>query len=155
VGKAPREKAKKIGTFMLRVLSALLIAATMIGCGKKGPEELTLEQVPEAIRKAFVTAKNSLVKTSAEGTAKLVEEKQYAAASLQLQALSANTDLTEEQRNVVAGATVAVNAALQELAASLQPAEVAESEGAPKAAAPPKEEAAAAAAVLEHYQRTK
>ncbi|MGZ8937698.1 MAG: hypothetical protein ACXW32_00650, partial [Limisphaerales bacterium] len=94
---------------MWRVLSALLIAAVLMGCGKKGPPELTLDQVPEAIRTAFATAKNSLVKKSAEGVAKLVAEKQYAAASLQLQALSANTDLTEEQRNVIAGATVAVN----------------------------------------------
>lgn len=140
---------------MWRVLSALMIAAVLVGCAKKGASELTLEQVPEAIRKAFATAKNSLIKTSAEGVAKLVEGKQYAAASLQLQALGANTDLTDEQRNVVAGATVAVNVALQELAASAQPAEAPAEGGAPAPAAPPKEEAAAAAAVLEHYQRTK
>lgn len=141
---------------MWRLFCALLIAAVLTGCGSKGPPELTLDQVPEAIRTAFATAKNSLVKTSAEGVAKLVSEKQYVAASLQLQALSANTDLTEEQRNVVAGATVAVNAALQELAATVQPAEAAPAEG---GAAPPppadKEEAAAAAAVLQNYQRTK
>ena len=139
---------------MWRVLSALLIAAAMIGCGKKGPAELTLEQVPEALRQAFATAKNSLIKTTAESIAKLVGDKQYAAAALQLQALSANSDLTDEQRNVVAGATVAVNVALQELAASAQPSEAAES-GAPARAPAPKEEAAAAAAVLEQYQRTK
>jgi predicted small lipoprotein YifL len=141
---------------MWKVFITLLIAAVMFGCGKKGPEELTLEQVPEAIRAAFTTAKNSLVKTSAEGVAKMVSEKQYAAASLQLQALSANTDLTEEQQRVVAGATVAVNTALQEMAASLQPAEAAPVEGSTAPPPPaPNEEAAAAAAVLQHYQRTK
>lgn len=140
---------------MWRVLSALLIAAAMIGCGKTGPAELTLEQVPDAIRKAFVTAKNSLIKTSAEGVAKLVEEKQYAAASLQLQALNTNSDLTDEQRNVVAGATVAVNVALQELAAAAQPTDAGAEAGAPAPPPAQKEDAAAAAAVLQHYQRTK
>ena len=141
---------------MCRFLSVLLIAAAMIGCGKKGAAVLTLDQVPEAIRTAFTTAKNSLLKTTAESIAKLVADKQYAAASLQLQALSANSDLTEEQRNIVAGATVAVNVALQEMAASVQAPETAPVEGAPAAPPPPqKEEAAAAAAVLQHYQRTK
>lgn len=141
---------------MWRVFSALLIAVVLMGCGKKGPPELTLDQVPEAIRTAFATAKNSLVKTSAEGVARLVAEKHYAAASLQLQALSANTDLTEEQRSVIAGATVAVNAALQELAATLEPAETAPADGSTPPPPPAeKEEAAAAAAVLQNYQRTK
>ena len=142
---------------MIRIFSVLLMAAVLIGCGKKGPAELTLEQVPEAIRTAFATAKNSLIKTTAESIAKLVGDRQYAAAALQLQALSANTDLTDEQRSVVAGATVAVNGALQELAAAAEPAATEEVPSGPKPAVPEasKEEAAAAAAVLEHYSRTK
>lgn len=133
----------------------LVVATALIGCGRKGPPELTLEQVPEALKAAFATARPAM-KTNADSVAKLVSDRQYAAASLQLQALSANTDLTDDQRNVVAGATIAVNSALQEMAASLQPAEGAPAEGAAPAAPPAnKEEAAAASAVLEHYQRTK
>jgi hypothetical protein len=142
---------------MLKIVSSLLITAALIGCSAKGPTELTLEQVPEALRQAFAPAKSSLLKRSAESVAKLVAEKQLALASLQLQALSANTDLNDEQRSVIAGATVAVNAALQELAASVAPETSAPAPG-PSAApppAPPTEEAAAAAAVLKEYQRTK
>ena len=141
---------------MSKFSSLIVLLALFVGCAQKGPPELTLEQVPEALRQAFATAKTSLLKTSAESTAKLVAEKQYAAASLQLQALSANTDLTDEQRRVIAGATIAVNAALQELAASVQPSEA--TPAVPGSAAPSpseKEDAAAAAAVLEHYKRTK
>lgn len=146
---------------MQKILSTLLvmavIASALIGCGKKGPPELTMDQVPEALKAAFTTAKNSLLKKNAETIAELVASKQYAAASLQLQAIASNTDLTDEQRNVVAGATIVVNGALQELAASAQPA--ADEASAPSAAPPvpaaSKEEAAAAAAVLEHYSRTK
>ena len=141
---------------MWKVVSTLLIAAALIGCAGKGPTELTLEQVPEALRKAFATANSSLLKKSAESVATLVADKHLAAASLQLQALAANTDLTDEQRSVVAGATVAVNAALQELAASAAPAEAAAPEAATATSPqPPKEEAAEAAAVLDHYKRTK
>ena len=141
---------------MWKVVSTLLVAAALIGCAGKGPTELTLEQVPEALRQAFATAKSGLLKKSAESIAILVAEKQLAAASLQLQALAANTDLTDEQRSVVAGATVAVNAALQELAGSAVPAEASAPEAASSTSAhPPKEEAAAAAAVLDHYKRTK
>ena len=139
---------------MFKLIGTLLIAAALIGCGKKGPIELTLDQVPEALRTAFATAKNSLIKKSAEGAAQLVADKQYTAASLQLQALAGNTDLSDEQRSVVAGATVAVNVALQELAASVPPPEAAPEPGKP-APPPPTEEAAAAAAVLEHYKRSK
>ncbi|HEX7858868.1 MAG TPA: hypothetical protein VF773_00935 [Verrucomicrobiae bacterium] len=139
---------------MLRIFSLVVLAAMLVGCAKKGPTELTLEQVPEALRKAFASA-NNLLKTSADSVAKLVTEKQYAAASLQLQALAGNTDLTDEQRGVVSGATVAVNTALQEMAAAVQ---VEAATSAPGSPAPPqaaKEDAAAAAAVLEHYKRTK
>src|SRR5688572_26441185 len=128
---------------MLRFVSLVMLMAVLVGCAKKGPTELTLEQVPEALRKAFASAK-SLLKTSAESVAKLVTEKQYAAASLQLQALAGNTDLTDEQRGVVSGATIAVNAALQEMAASVQ---VEAAPSAPGSPAPPraaKEDAAAA-----------
>lgn len=141
---------------MLKIITIVMVATALMGCGPKGPPELTLEQVPEALKNAFATARPAM-KTNADSVAKLVSEKQYAAASLQLGALGANTQLTDDQRNIVAGATIAVNAALQEMAASLEPAAgEAPAEGA-KPAAPPasKEDAAAAAAVLEHHIRTK
>ena len=141
---------------MIKSFYLLTFLVLFAACARKGPAELTLDQVPAALRQAFATAKSSLLKTSAESTAKLVADKQYAAASLQLQALSANTDLTDEQRNIVAGATIAVNSALQELAASIQPPEAAPAvSGSPTPPAANNEDAAAAAAVLEHYKRTK
>lgn len=142
---------------MWRVFSTLFFAAILIGCARKGAPQLTLEEVPEALNKAFANAR-SAVKKSAESTATLVAEKQYAAASLQLMALAGNHDLTGEQRAVVAGATVSVNTALQEIVAAAEAAPAPEQPGAPpKTAAPPidKEEAAAAAAVLQNYIRTK
>ena len=143
---------------MSKVLSTLLIAAVWIGCARKGAPELSLNQVPDALRQAFATARPA-VKTSAESTAMLVTEKQYAAASLQLQALAGNTDLTDPQRGVVAGATVAVNTALQEIIAAAEAAPAPEQSGAASSttAVPPvdKEEAAAAAAVLQNYISTK
>lgn len=143
---------------MLRLIGALFLAVAMIACGTKGPPVLTLDQVPDALKTAFATAKTSLLKTNAESIAKLVAEKQYALASLQLQALTANTDLTDEQRNTVAGATVAVNAALQELAASATAApleETASPQAKPDAPQPSNEDAAAAAAALQYHIRTK
>jgi predicted small lipoprotein YifL len=141
---------------MLKLLGTLLMVAALVGCGRKGPPELTLEQVPPALRNAFANAKIALMRKNAESIAALVTDKQYAAAALQLQALSANTDLTDEQRNVVGAATITVNRTLQELAASIQPtAEAVPTQAQPAAAPPNKEEAAAAAAVLQHYIQTK
>lgn len=141
---------------MWRVLSALWIAAALVGCAKKGATQLTLEQVPEALKKAFATALPPVRKT-AESTGTLVAEKQYLAASLQLQVLAEKIDLTDEQRNVVGGATVAVNLALQELADAIEaPAEQgANSSATPSAPKVNQEEAAAAAAALQHHIRTK
>ena len=142
---------------MLRIFYPLLIATLLMGCGKTGPAQLALEEVPGALKTAFANARPAFLKTSATSIAKLVEDKHYAAASVQLHALAGNTDLTDEQRDVVGGATVAVNAALQELAAAAVPEPGAPPATAPKAqtAAPSQDEAAAAAAALEHHIRTK
>ena len=141
---------------MVKIVSLLILGTILGGCAQKGPSQLTLEQVPAALRQAFASSKTKLLQTSAESAARLVAEKLYAAASLQLQALAGNTDLTDEQRSVVAGATIAVNAALQEIAAGVRAPETAPN--APDTVAPPeasKDDAAAAKAVLEHYKRTK
>lgn len=141
---------------MFRIVSALLIAAVLAGCGRKDLPELTLEQIPPALQQAFANAKNSLIRKNADSIAMLVTEKQLVAASLQLQALSANTDLTHEQRNIVGAAMITVNRALQELAESV----AANPENLPtetQSSAPPakQEEAAAAAALMQHYIQTK
>lgn len=141
-------------TFRIAVALSIFVLIAC-GCGKKGPPELTLEQVPDAIRTAFTGARQALG-TNAEGIAKLISQNQFAAASLQLQALAANTDLTDEQRNVLASATIAVNGKLQELAAAVQPPpEIAGPVPSATRAPVAKEEAAAAAAVLEYHIRTK
>ena len=142
---------------MLRIFCPLVVAALLLGCGKSGPAQLTLEQVPEALKTAFADAKPAFLKTSATSIAKLVEDKHYAAASVQLHALAANTDLSDEQRDVVGGATVTVNAALQELAAVAVPEAGPSSTATPTAptVTPSQNEAAAAAAALEHHIRTK
>src|SRR5687768_2594406 len=142
---------------MLRIFCPLVVAALLLGCGKSGPAQLTLEQVPEALKTAFANAKPTFLKTSATSIAKLVEEKHYAAASVQLHALAGNTDLTDDQRDVVGGATIAVNAALQELAAAAAPEAGASPAATPHAppVTPSQNEAAAAAAALEHHIRTK
>jgi len=142
---------------MPRIIPILmLLAVAWAGCGRKGPPELTLEQIPEAIKAAFASARTAL-RTSADGVAKLVADQKYPAASLQLQALAANSDLTDEQRKVVAGATITVNSALQEQVAAMEaPVDPGTAESArPVPTAAAKEEAAAAAAVLEHHIRTK
>jgi hypothetical protein len=145
---------------MRRIASVLgLCLALFTGCSKKGPPELTLDQIPAALTAAFASG-SSLLKQNAEGIVKLLEQKQYAAASVQLQALSSNTTLTDEQRIIVGGATIALNAFLQQQVAAFQeePAPDAAAAQSAKPSAPPaisREEAAAAAAAAEHYVRTK
>lgn len=133
---------------------AAVVLLVLAGCSRNGPAELSLSEIPAAMRTAFATARTAL-RTNAEGVTTLVTGKQYAAASLQLQALAANADISDSQRSVVAGATVAINAALQEQAAALE-AQAGNAEGAkPEQSQPSKEDAAAATAVLEHHIRTK
>jgi len=144
----------------MRILAALALAVLLTllpaGCGgKSGPPVISLEELPAAITKSFASA-GVLVKQNSGGIAELIQQKQYAAASIQLQAFMANPDLTADQRGVMSSAMAAVSQALQEQAASLQPPE----EGADAPAKSPavpvaQEEAAAAAAALDHYRATK
>ena len=141
---------------IFRNFSALLLIAALFGCASKELPELTLQQVPEALRKAFATSKKTFLKKNAESIAILISDKQYPAASLQLQALTGNPDLTDEQAKVVAAATVTINRTLQELADSVPPtAEPAPAQAQAATPIPNKEESAAAAAVLQHYIQTK
>ena len=104
------------------------------------------------LRKEFQPAK-LLVKQSAESVAKLVEQKSYPGAAIQLQSLIAQ-ELSEPQREAVSAALQTVNQKLQEQAAVLEPAAAGEA-AAPPVPAAKAEEAAAAAAVMERYKQTK
>lgn len=136
----------------MRLIALLIFASALLcGCGSKPPPPLAIEEVPAALRKEFASAK-TFVKKSAETIAQQVTKEEYAPASVQLQALTANTDITESQRDIASRALVAVNLKLQELAESIQPT----AEGAPPSAPPASpEKAAEAAAAQQHYILTK
>ena len=125
--------------------------ALFVGCSSK-LEPLSIEQAPAELRKAFATAQSFLNKT-AEGVAQQISAKEYAPATIQLQALLSNTTLTKEQRNVASRVLVAVSQQAPD------PAVAAPTEAAPAAAETPKapmtEKEAEAAAIREHYIRTK
>lgn len=132
---------------------AFLFILFCVGCDRStGPKPLALEEIPGALRQAFQPAR-LLVKQGAESIAKLVEQKQYAAATIQLQSLLPQ-ELSDQQREVASAALQTLNQKLQELAATVQPSE---DGSAPKPPSEPvkAEEAAAAAAVMDQYIRTK
>jgi hypothetical protein len=139
-------------------LSLLLLAVLIFGaCSRNGPPSLTMEEVPAALIKAFQTARMQ-VKKNGESVAQLIRNKQYVAASIQLQALLSNPDLSKEQRDVASSALLTVNETLQSQAAVTQPTTAAEDGNAtpkPPAQAVSPDDAKAAAAALEHYRATK
>jgi hypothetical protein len=143
---------------MYRLLFALMMAVGLVfpGCSKSGPPPLTLEEIPAAITAAFKTGKLQ-PKKNAEAIAKLISEKQYAIASIQLQALLSNPDLTPEQREVLSSSFRTVSETLQAQVASVDPGAAPAEGGSPKPPPQPvtREEAAAAAAAIEHYRATK
>jgi hypothetical protein len=134
------------------------LTVLLAGCAKQGPPPLTLEESPDAIVQAFKAARMQ-PKKNAEGIALLIKEKQYMAANIQLQALISNPELSEEQRSVLASASIAVNEMLQTIAATAAPelAPAEEPGAAPRPAAPQvsEDEAKAAAAAIQHYRMTK
>lgn len=142
---------------MFRQLYFLCLVFLFAGCAKEGPPPLTLDESPAAISKAFQTARMQ-VKKNAEAVATMIKEKHYAGASIQLQALLSSSELSAEQRDVLSAASIAVNEALQAIAATAAPEMApAEEPGAPKPPAPQvnEEEAKAAAAAIQHYRMTK
>src|SRR5687768_16642583 len=113
----------------LWLVTILMIA--FAGCGgPSGPPPLTVEEIPAAITKVFQSAK-LLVKQNAISIAKLVEDKKFAGASIQLQALLPQ-ELSKEQRDVVSAALQTLNQILQEQAASIQGSPAAEAGAAGK-----------------------
>ena len=89
---------------MLFCATALLCA----GCGSKPVQPLALEEIPAALRKEFANAK-TFVKKSAETIAQQVTKEEYAAASVQLQALSANTDCILAESPSMSSSSAAVS----------------------------------------------
>lgn len=134
----------------------LSLALILAACSRSsGPKPLTLEEIPGALSNAFKSAR-LLTKQNAMGIARQVEAKQYAPATIQLQALLPQ-ELSDQQREVASAALQTLNGILADQAATLQPEPAAAPEGSP---APPKlevskEEAAAAEEVRRHYMRTK
>jgi hypothetical protein len=139
-----------------RVIAAccgLLMLA--IACGRSGPKPLTLEEIPAALSNAFASS-SLLVKQNAQSIGKLVTQKQYAAATIQLQTLLP-LQITGEQRNVASAALATLNEILQQQVASASsaPPEAGVSKSSTPIPSATKEEAAAAAEVMNHYIRTK
>ena len=112
--------------------SLLLLA---FGCSKdSGPlEPLTVAQLPAAMEKAFSTAKGE-VKDLATQIIASVQAQDYAKAYLDLQKLSATSELNKEQGRVANRALLTINSLLRSSAANGE---------------------VKSAAALEHYQRTK
>jgi len=139
---------------MKRVFVLSLAAVFFIGCSRQQLKPLAVEEIPTALSNAFKPA-HLLVRQNAEGIAKLVIEKQYPPASIQLQTLLSQ-ELSKEQRDTASASLVTLNQILQEQAATLQ---TSAPEGSPQNTAPKqsakKEEAEAAAAVMQNYIRTK
>lgn len=109
----------KIG---LLLFCLLYLAA---GCGQnKAPEPLALDQIPAAVEKAFSKAKPE-IKNLAKQAVTTIQSKDYTAALLQLQNLSAVPQLTAEQLSVATRSLLTVNAQMQ-AAASQGDAQAAE-----------------------------
>ncbi|MBI4324325.1 MAG: hypothetical protein HY674_03595 [Chloroflexi bacterium] len=109
----------KIG---LLLFCLLYLAA---GCGQnKAPEPLALDQIPAAVEKAFSKAKPE-IKNLAKQAVTTIQSKDYTAALLQLQNLSAVPQLTAEQLSVATRSMLTVNAQMQ-AAASQGDAQAAE-----------------------------
>lgn len=137
----------------MRAFFSLAMVMFLVACGQKGPPPLTLDQVPEALRKSFASARLQ-PKKNAEAVAALVADKQYAVASIQLQALLEAADISREQRDTVSAALVTVNETLAQIAGATEPTKAGEEALAPAPAATP-QQVEEAKAVRQHYIMTK
>jgi hypothetical protein len=142
------------------IISALLFAAGILGCAKQAPP-LTLAEIPPAIRKAFQSAPAEIQKTS-NAIVTQVEHKQYAPATMQIQALMEAPDLSKEQRDIIARSLMTLNENLQKQIQAQEAAVAATPDNTPNHPAPVAEAAKApdpasaeAKAALNYYKRTK
>jgi hypothetical protein len=142
------------------IISALFIVAGLLGCAKQ-VHPLTLAEIPPAIRKAFQSAPAEIQKTS-NSIITQVEHKQYAPATMQIQALMEAPELSKEQRDIIARSLMTLNENLQKQIQAQEAAVAATPDNTPNRPSPVVEKAktpdpssAEAEAALNYYKRTK
>ena len=94
-----------------KITLGLLLAGVLIstGCGSdKYPTEMTLEDAPETIAEAFKDEKNPNIKAMATRATQLLKVRNYTGAHGILKQLMTLSDLTPEQRDLIAGGMMAV-----------------------------------------------
>ncbi len=94
-----------------KITLGLLLAGVLIstGCGSdKYPTEMTLEDAPETIAEAFKDEKNPNIKAMATRATQLLKARNYTGAHGILKQLMTLSDLTPEQRDLIAGGMMAV-----------------------------------------------
>lgn len=99
---------------------SLCLLGMVNGCGKSGGEDAplpTLEEVKPVLEKTFSDA-NTEVKGQINNVVGYIQNNDPVGALLHLDQLSNRTDLTREQRQAAAEATIAVNVKLQAAAES-------------------------------------
>ncbi len=141
---------------IIRMRSAIcfLVLLLALGCGAKNPPPLTLEEIPAAMKKSYASARLQ-TKKNAEAVAKLIEEKQYAVASIQLQGLLQTEGLNDDQRNVTSAALTTINALLAQVVGEAEPAPAGGDAPPPPKVEMNQQDVEAAKAVRQHYIRTK
>ena len=144
----------------LLLICALILPLFGLACGAKGPP-LSIDQVPTELEKAFKSAPEG-VRALTQAIGRLIERKQYAPASMQMQAMLGDTTLSKEQRSVIARAMATVNNAMQgQLAIQEAAVAPADNGGKSRPQAPPPDlsgsetTAAEAKATLDLYKRSK
>lgn len=102
----------------ITALTLLVVLAVGFGCNRTSPPPtpLTLEELPGALEKAFSKAKPQAKELAALVVAS-VKGRDFAKAFSSIQALVAAPELTKEQVNVAARATITVSGLLQEAVA--------------------------------------
>ena len=103
------------------------------------------------VKNAFKSA-SMLLRTGSDSIIEMVQSNEYAGATIQLNALLANSSLSEPQRDVSSAALSTLNQSLQAVIATSQPTTDPAAPARPPART---EEAAKAAATMEHYIMTK
>ncbi len=146
---------------MKKLLLICALIVPLLGCGSHRAAPLALDQIAAEFDKAFQTASPE-TKSLAQAIARLVERKQYAPASMQLQGMMGNRSLNDAQRSVIARAMAAINQGLQEQVQIQEAAVAAPPRREPKPGSIPVPDAKAvessaeeAQAVLNIYRATK
>ena len=147
---------------MKKLLFLCAFAFLMFGCGSNKPP-MSIDQVAAELDKAFKTAPES-VRMLTQAIGRLIERKQYAPASIQLQTLLGDPSLTKPQKAVIATAMATVSNAMQAQVA-IQEVATSPAPGSKQPSQPPPDlsgggggnetSATEAKATLEYYKRTK